>query len=330
VPGLIAGGGPENVAVVVNADSFASLAVANAFVAARKVPAGNLVYLALGDLPDFETVDVATFRERILRPAFEALETRGVAAQIDYLVYSSDIPYAIRVSGDVGDRELPKELTEMASVNGLTYLFPLVLAEKPEYLSLGSNFYARLPVQFAIADQQTWTDEQRQLYQQADPADARKAVRRSGSILGRAGRSPPSRRASLVQPGVCLGSSGPSGRGDRSVETSRRDRLDGCRHMQADEELATLRNRDDFQTLVRRLEELSPRLRPTMGFSSLIGWNPAGQPGPPAAGMRYLLSTMLSVTSGRGMSVSEAISQLERSAAADSTFPPRNRLPDGE
>ena len=320
-PDLMAGGGPENVAVVVNSDSFASLAVANAFVAARQVPASNLVYLALGDLTDFEIVDVATFRERILRPAFETLETRGLAAQIDYLVYSSDIPYAIRVGGDVGDRELPKELTETASVNGLTYLFPLVLAEKPEYLSLGSNFYARLPVQFAAADPQTWTDEQRQLYQQAVQQMKEKQYAEAAASLGALVEAHP-RAAHLWYNRACVLAR--LDRPDEAIEALKRavetGWVDG-RHMQADEELATLRNRDDFQTLMQRLEELSPRLRPTMGFSSLIGWNPAGQPGPPNAGIRYLLSTMLSVTSGRGLSVSEAISQLQRSAAADGTFP---------
>jgi tetratricopeptide (TPR) repeat protein len=320
-PGLMAGGGPENVAVVVNSDSFASLAVANAFVAARQVPASNLVHLALGDLTDFEIVDVATFRERILRPAFETLETRGLAAQIDYLVYSSDIPYAIRVGGDVGDRLLPKELTETASVNGLTYLFPLVLAEKPEYLSLGSNFYARLPIQFAVADSQTWTDEQRQLYQQAVQQMKEKQYAEAAASLGALVEAHP-RAAHLWYNRACALAR--LDRPDEAIEALKRavetGWVDG-RHMQADEDLATLRNRDDFRTLVRRLEELSPRLRPTMGFSSLIGWNPAGQPGPPDAGIRYLLSTMLSVTSGRGLSVSEAISQLQRSAAADSTFP---------
>ena len=40
-----AGGGPENVAVVVNADSWASLAVANKYVALRRIPECNVIYL---------------------------------------------------------------------------------------------------------------------------------------------------------------------------------------------------------------------------------------------------------------------------------------------
>ncbi|HUU91976.1 MAG TPA: hypothetical protein VM238_12295, partial [Phycisphaerae bacterium] len=61
-----AGGGPENVAVVVNADSWASLAVANEYVALRRIPPGHVIYLS--SLPSFERVTVDDFRSRILMP----------------------------------------------------------------------------------------------------------------------------------------------------------------------------------------------------------------------------------------------------------------------
>lgn len=317
----LAGGGPENVAVVVNADSFASQAVANAFVTLRQVPSGNLVHLSLGDLPSFEIIDVPTFRERILRPAFETLEARGLAGQIDYLVYSSDVPYAIRVGADVGDRELPKILTETASINGLTYLFPLVLAEQPEYLGLGVNFYARLPIQVVSFDQQQWTDEQREMYQRAIQQMLAGQYEPALTALNRLVESHP-RAAPVWYNRACALAR--LDRKDQAIEALKRAVEHGwldARHTQADEDLAGLRDRDDFQAIVRRLEERSPVLRPTLGFRSAMGWTPDGQPVPPDAGMRYLLSTMLSVTSGRGLSVREAIGHLERSAAADSTFP---------
>jgi hypothetical protein len=318
---LLAGGGPENVAVVVNADSFASQAVANAFVALRQVPAGNLIYLALGDLPSFEIVDVPTFRERILRPAFETLESRGLAGQIDYLVYSSDIPYAIRVGADVGDRELPRVLTETASINGLTYLFPLVLAQQPEYLALGVNFYARLPIQVVSFDQQQWTDDQRELYQQAIQQMREQQHEPALAAFSRLVESHP-RAAPVWYHRACALAR--LDRLDQAIEALKRAVEHGWldpRPMETDENLAPLRERGDFKAIVGRLAERSPVLRPTIGFRSAMGWKPDGQPGPPDAGMRYLLSTMLSVTSGRGLSVGEAIDHLERSAAADSTFP---------
>ena len=69
-----AGGGPENVAVVVNADSWASLAMANAFIHLRQIPASNVIYLE--GFSDFEQIDVAQFRERILKPVFGTLQQR--------------------------------------------------------------------------------------------------------------------------------------------------------------------------------------------------------------------------------------------------------------
>ncbi|MCL4202698.1 MAG: tetratricopeptide repeat protein [Pirellulaceae bacterium] len=320
-PLLLAGGGPENVAVVVNADSFASLAVANAFVAGRKIPSGNLIYLPLGDLPDFETVDVATFRQRILRPALETLDARGLAPQIDCLVYSADIPYAVRVAGDLGDRKLPQVLTPTASVNGLTYLYALALAEQPEYMNLGINFYARLPLRVPVADTQAWTDDQREQYQQAVKLLNDKQYAEALEMFGALVEAHP-RAAHLWYNRACALAR--LDRLDEAIEALKRAVENGwndARHARADEDLAALNGREDFLELLKRLDAQSTRLRPTLGFRSAIGWSPEGQPVPPDAGMRYLLSTMLSVTSGRGLSVSEAIANLERSAKANSTFP---------
>src|SRR5205814_1871731 len=57
------------------------------------------------------------------------------------------------------------------------------------------------------------------------------------------------------------------------------------------------------------------------GFRSWYDWGPKGEL-MEAGGSRYLLSTMLGVTSGRGNTVQEVVHYLERSAAADGTIPP--------
>ena len=51
-----AGGGPEGVAVVVNAQSWASMAVANEYIHLRNIPPANVVYL--NDVATFETIGV--------------------------------------------------------------------------------------------------------------------------------------------------------------------------------------------------------------------------------------------------------------------------------
>ena len=85
-----AGGGPENVALVVNGDSWASLAVANEFIAQRHIPPGNVLYLT--GLSHWDHVPIDYFRDHILTPVLTELQNRGLAGQLDYLIYSSDLP----------------------------------------------------------------------------------------------------------------------------------------------------------------------------------------------------------------------------------------------
>ena len=160
-----AGGGPENVFLVVNPQSPASLCIANHYAAWRQIPASNIFYLAWD--PKAETTDIDTFRQRILRPALEAVRAAHLARQIDYIVYSSDFPWGITLDADVkkftstmGDIKRPEAsqeehpepsrraawptfLTPVGSINGLTYLWEPVLAAQPGYFARHSNWYAR-------------------------------------------------------------------------------------------------------------------------------------------------------------------------------------------
>lgn len=143
----IAGGGPENVMLVVNEESWASLAVANHYIQLRKIPACNVVYLS-GVQLSWDNVKIEVFREKILIPVLEAIQRRGLEPQIDYIVYSADFPFSINVRGDLagdpGARSLPKYVTTGASINGLTYLYESVLeGDWRTYLSLHANLYSR-------------------------------------------------------------------------------------------------------------------------------------------------------------------------------------------
>ena len=70
--GALAGGGPENVFLVVNSASWASQAVANQYIHLRHIPADNVVYLDWDG--GFEATDIATFRQQILGPVLQTLE----------------------------------------------------------------------------------------------------------------------------------------------------------------------------------------------------------------------------------------------------------------
>jgi hypothetical protein len=161
-----AGGGPENVFLVVNPNSPDSLAIANHYIHLRQIPAGNVFYLPWD--PNAINASIEDFRSKILNPVIEAIHTRRLSAQIDYVVYSSDFPWAVQLASDFqkfgnsspvseepakgnppqprsGRSVLSKVITPVGSLNGLTYLWQSVLKGDADYLDLQSNRYARLP-----------------------------------------------------------------------------------------------------------------------------------------------------------------------------------------
>ncbi len=158
---LYAGGGPENVLLVVNRRSADSLTIANHYQQLRQIPPGNVLTLAWD--PKLEATDVATFRKEILLPILRAIEQRRLGPQIDYVVYSSDFPTQIDIAGDVKNfydaganfeqpawslkldpkSEWPKPFTKVASITGLTYLWQPAAVGNPAYVDLRANCYAR-------------------------------------------------------------------------------------------------------------------------------------------------------------------------------------------
>jgi len=131
-------GGPESALLVVNADSVSSKMIANHYIAMRKIP---------------ETISLDQFKELILQPIITALAERQLSSHIDYIIYSSDFPTAVKVDehvkkygdaiekGGVGFNR--KLFLPTASINSLTYYAAAVLADNPSYLNLESNSYYR-------------------------------------------------------------------------------------------------------------------------------------------------------------------------------------------
>jgi hypothetical protein len=142
---VLAGGGPENVALVINAKSQSSLAIANHYAHLRQIPAINLVRIDW-DGP-LDLIKVEAFREKILQPAITTLAQRGVLGQIDYLIYSSDFPYSIDFSGLGAIKGVPEGAAMVfqptGSITGLTYLWQSVLAGSPDPVLLRTNQYMR-------------------------------------------------------------------------------------------------------------------------------------------------------------------------------------------
>lgn len=205
----LAGGGPENVLLVVNDRSFVSVTLGNYYARLRQLPPSHVLYVSWDR--GLDATDVASLRELVLGPVMTTLQQRGLADQIDYVIYSSDFPPAADYEVDMRRAQPPRGDKAIASLTALTFFAQAVLdGEVQGYASLTANHYFQ-------------------------PATG-------GSPLSQA-------------------------------------------------------------------------------FSGSAGWAPDGSrtqlPRP-----RYLLSTMLSVTSGRGISLRESVDSLRVSATADGTAPP--------
>jgi uncharacterized protein (TIGR03790 family) len=137
-----AGGGPENVLLVVNPRRADSLTIANHYASLRQVPASNIFYLGWDGSMDTITVDV--FRSQFLQPIFAEIDRRRLEGQIDYIVYSSGYPFSVDFGADAPGPTQQHAGTR-GSLTGLTYLCQLVRNRDLAYVfsatEMRNNFY---------------------------------------------------------------------------------------------------------------------------------------------------------------------------------------------
>jgi hypothetical protein len=143
----VAGGGPEFVLLVVNANDAGSKTIANYYIESRRIPANNVLYLdwKLGD----SYIPVESFRNDLLLPILKFLDKRKLVPQIDCIVYSSGFPYGVRFNSDVPAQLAndPANKFPTGSINGMTYLYGAVAskdAAKYGGRAFYSNRYMRL------------------------------------------------------------------------------------------------------------------------------------------------------------------------------------------
>lgn len=138
------GGGPENVLLLVNANSDDSKTVANHYITLRKIPACNVLYLDVkGSLE--EQGAGRYFRDSILLPALTTIDERRLGAQIDYVVYSSDFPWRLELKTAMPDATFTPPFDGNASITGLTYLAPIMAAQSPAVVMPNINWYVPEP-----------------------------------------------------------------------------------------------------------------------------------------------------------------------------------------
>jgi uncharacterized protein (TIGR03790 family) len=141
----LAGGGPENVFLVVNSNSDSSKTVANHYIELRKIPPSNVFYVdwkgSLG------VCSGKNFREQILLPALKAIEDRKLTRQIDYLVYSTDFPWRMDLRSVFPNEEFKAPFDPVASSTGATYLAAYMASENPAMVMPTINWYVPGPIE---------------------------------------------------------------------------------------------------------------------------------------------------------------------------------------
>lgn len=138
-PHCLAGGGPENVLLVVNQNSESSLTAANYYIRLRDIPPQNVLYLDWqGSL---SKTDGKAFKDKILEPILKTIDGRKLSAQIDYVVYSAGFPWAVDCQNLFPDEKFPRQMRPVASINGATYLWQYVMRSSPALMGLTTNSY---------------------------------------------------------------------------------------------------------------------------------------------------------------------------------------------
>ena len=311
-----AGGGPENVVVVVNAESWASRTIANEYVRLRGIPPVNVI--ALEGVPDHDTISVDLFRTKILIPVLATIKARRLGPQVDYVAWSSDFPSAINVKSDVGDQELPRVLTPTASINGLTYLYQPVLAKNAGYLNLNANGYMRRVV--TTKPRPPLSGVEMKSLGEAMKSIQEKKWDGAASALKLLRDAHPTHADIRYNLACCLARMKKADEALEELKHAVRAGWTNHRHSLRDDDLRSLREKTEFKKLIERMKAATFDVQPSVGFRSMYVWDGAGRR-VSAGGRSHLLSTMLAITSGRGTSVDEGLASLRRSVSADGTAP---------
>ena len=136
-----AGGGPENVLVVVNPANPDSLEIANAYVTLRRIPALNVVLVPWDGSPEVATLE--EFKTRILAPVRAAIAGRRLGGQIDCVAYSAGFPWRIDFSAALPAEIAKQDSFPSGSLTGMTMLHEALDAGGPAWLDPESNDYYR-------------------------------------------------------------------------------------------------------------------------------------------------------------------------------------------
>lgn len=105
---VLAGGGPQNVLLIVDPTQPDALNIANAYQAARGIPEANVLYMAPG------AADYPAFARAQLPALWSTLAQRGLGDHIDYIVLAPGSPFYLPAVGLVDGLPCPPSLTRIS------------------------------------------------------------------------------------------------------------------------------------------------------------------------------------------------------------------------
>ena len=324
-------GGPENVLLVVNADSASSKMIANNYIALRKIPSSNVVYL--NGIPPKESTNLKNFKELILLPVLETLKERQLGSHIDYIVYSSDFPTAIQIPEHVkklvekyeknGTGVNRRLFLPTASINSLTYYAVAVLQDDPSYLSLDSNSYYRKSAAQLL--RQPFAGKLQKIYEQSVAAlesDKEELYLEAEKALLALAQANPRQVAVAYRLAECYAKLEDKRKATSWLGRAIRSGWQYRQYTLKDPLLANMQSDPLFKGIVKGVPDEPFEFAPTIAFKNRYRYGPNGMLNNyPGQGNRFFLSTVLAVTRNYGNTEQEALDQIERTVRADGTNP---------
>ena len=317
----------ENTLLVINQESASSKLVGNFYSFERNIPASNVVYVS--GIPQKEVMPIDKFRELILKPIFAKIEARGLANQIDCIVYSTDFPTIIDATPDRQSALKEKNssrgssgkvFTPLISINAATYFYQSVLASELQYLSLGANTYARDQTKTLLTNPFESKEKKkfREATRSAQTGNFDLAIENLDKLI----KKHPLQLASLYWMARCHAW---KGNGNEACQWLKKCIAVGwsCReYTRSDPAFEKIKSDEDFRATIKLIPNLPFRGGPSIGFRSGYIWGPNGMINSTIdQGNRYMLSTVLGVNRNKGNSEREILYYLKRSIKADGTMP---------
>jgi len=328
--------GPENVLLVVNAESQDSRAIANRYVELRDIPTSNVVYLkGVSNLKGHKFGEESTlswkFKKEILQPILKAIKDRGLENQIDCIAYSAGFPTRVNFNNpelktyleQTGQKYNLMLHAPWASITSLTYFHRNAFSKNPDFLRLDANRYANphrmkvLANPFTGGNAQKFdlgvkqTSEKNYVNATATFVDLRKEHPKQLSVIYALARS-----------------FAFSGETDKAIMTLGHAKEVGFAYgslLLRDAAFLGMHSEPRFVELVSDMEDLPDGLHATRSFSGRSYWGKNGWAnGNADQGERYMLSSVLAVIGENGSTLQASLDRLESSAAADGTFPDGN------